>query len=896
LRKHGRFAVRWRPKASQSGATLRLLYIVNGRNAARSRRFSLRIARNGSAAFSVPRTTRLYGKQAVGSVADALGRNDAIVTLASGARAPVAGGHVALAPVAGLPDGMFARVVSVQRAGGRWRLVLRRAAVDQVLDNVSINVDKDVSPRVVDADGRPVPSSARAAAAGLPFTCEASAGVPRTPAEVWDSGLPFPIDISLERTHVINRFDAGGFLRKPYLLLQLSGDAKASVGFQAKAAFKCKLSDSFRVNHRIGIPVAVVAGVPLTAYLEPSLEFGVSESGKVAFEQRHYFAITLEKDGFKPLDLDRAYSAGPASVVFSGTLEGEVFAGGDLSLMFGGGVKAASVGAGIYGAFGPDYRLTIGTEKPGCITSTVRLKAELGVRLQLFVKRWGLELASLSSPEANVGKPWCVPGSGDDDGDDGGGGGGTDPPPDPGNTYGSIHLVATEGDPYAFGPVMWSPDGSKLLFGAHKFDPHAQNPNNQFPFELFAADLESGAIELLTTAPAGEPLPVVASANAPWSPDGLQVGMAVSDGSGGWRGYIKDLASGAFTPLTAASPTCSGPLGDPVWSPDGTRYAAVLGTGSLFQGGGVCVVDRATGAATLVSTRADGTAASDAGNPIWSPDSHKLVFTSYDGALVPGLGRQSSRNLFVKNLTTGTLTGIEADARFEDLLMGPTFNADGTKLAYVTNTSVAATDTNNLPDVYVADTGTAVTKAITEASGGGGSNGSSGEAGFMWSPVDADQLAFVSGASDLLPGVVSPPDPYAGRANHLYVKNVRTGALRGVDLANATTFANSSAWEPWWSPDGRSLAFASAASDLMPGVAGQHIYAQRLASGRRTLVSNISSTDPNWSFQSTIDGSFHAWYGALGVWSPDCRQIAFLGAVTSVGYGLYTSDLGAPCG
>jgi hypothetical protein len=82
----------------------------------------------------------------------------------------------------------------------------------------------------------------------------------------------------------------------------------------------------------------------------------------------------------------------------------------------------------------------------------------------------------------------------------------------------------------------------------------------------------------------------------------------------------------------------------------------------------------------------------------------------------------------------------------------------------------------------------------------------------------------------------------------------------------------------------------------MPGVAGQHIYAQRLASGRRTLVSNLSSTDPNWSFQSTIDGSFHAWYGTLGVWSPDCRQIAFLGAVTSVGSGLYTSDLGVPCG
>jgi Tol biopolymer transport system component len=899
IRHRGRFTVRFRPKASAARVTLRVAYVAGGRRIARSRNLTLRIARNGSSVFSVPRTTRLYGRTSVARVRPASAGDDAVLTLSRGARRPIVGGHVAVAPVSGLPDGIFAKVVSASHVGGRWRLVLRRAPMDQVLANVSVNIDRDVVPRVVAADGRAVPDAARAhvgraSAAGLPFTCEESGGLPRRPEQVWDTGLPLPISIDLERTHIIHRFDQGGVFRKPYLLLQLSGDAVAKVGFEAKTGFKCRLSDRFRVNHRIQIPVAVVAGVPVTAYLEPTLEFGVSASGKVAFEQRHYFAITLEKDGFAPLKYNRASSTGATELHLDSELNAELFAGGDLSLMVGGGVKAASVGAGLYGAFGPDYKLTIGTEKAGCITSKVRLKAELGVRLQVFVKRWSLELASLSSPEANAGGPWC-PGADDGGGEDGGGDdGGSNPPPDPGDGRGDVKLVVADGDPYGLGPVMWSPDGSKLLFGGHTFDPNTQSQTNRFPFELFVADLSSGGVALLTAAPPGEPLPLVAYSNAPWSPDGSQVGLAVSTGDGGWRGYIKDLASGALTPLSASSPTCDGPLSDPVWSQDGTRYAAVLGTGSMFQGAGVCVIDRSTGDAVLISARADGQAASDAGNPVWSPDGQKVAFISEDENLVPGLGRQRSRNIFVKNLVTGSLTGIEADSRFDDVLIGPTWNADGTKLAYATSTSLVAADGNNLPDIYVGDAGSGATRLVTAASDGGTANGRSGEVGFMWSPTEPSQLAFTSNATNLLAGVASPPDPYSP-ANHIYVKNVATASLRGVDLANATTFGNASAAEPWWSPDGRSIAFGSNASDLMSGVTGQHIYAQQLSTGKRTLVSNLTSSQPNWQLQTSIEGSLYGWYHALGTWSPDCRRIAFFGTPTNEGSNLYVSDLGQAC-
>jgi hypothetical protein len=82
--------------------------------------------------------------------------------------------------------------------------------------------------------------------------------------------------------------------------MQFSGQAYASIGFQAKAAFSCELSDSFRENHRIEVPIGAIGPVPVTMYLEPTLSFGVSESGSLSLTQLHYFAITLEQNGFAP--------------------------------------------------------------------------------------------------------------------------------------------------------------------------------------------------------------------------------------------------------------------------------------------------------------------------------------------------------------------------------------------------------------------------------------------------------------------------------------------------------------------------------------------------------------------------------------------------------------------
>jgi streptogramin lyase len=419
---HGRFVLRRRLSRHASILTVRAVAIDTRGRSALSHSVTLHFSENGSAIYSVPASTRLYPGDAV-TTAVAGPKGGATVTFRQGSAPPIIGGHVALGPSPALPDGMFATVAAAQDVSGRWRATLRRAPIDEVLDDVSVNFDSYVKPKLVDARGT-TPSStaqrrlvisggarfgAHAASFGSVFTCKTS-GVGASADSVFSTVMPMPLSITLSNMHVIDQFDVAS--SGPFLLLQLSGQAEASIGFQAKKAFTCELSDSFRENHRIEVPLGAIGPVPVTMYLEPTLSFGVSESGSVSLTQRNYFAITLEQDGYAPFSARLSHSADPVQFNPSVAMTASLFAGGDLSVMFGGGAGSISAEAGIYGAFGPAFELAASTDAPGCLTATVKLEADLGVRLQLLDKRWSPTLAMLTSVPTNLGGPWCVPGSG----------------------------------------------------------------------------------------------------------------------------------------------------------------------------------------------------------------------------------------------------------------------------------------------------------------------------------------------------------------------------------------------------------------------------------------------------------------------------------------------------
>jgi hypothetical protein len=451
MRRRG-FRFRWNPPAGADSATLRAVAINphSGRLVARSRAVTIALrdkARNGGprtpatseqlageqkpppeehAEYKIPADTRLYQASDITDVGEGTTEDQAIVTFAPGSAPPIVSGHVALAPAKFLPDGMFAKVLSVFEAGGQLTALLERASIDEVLSEVDFHYDGVVEPQLVDEEGNPVTSGrgavtairstatlAGAAAAGgshSAFECRTLSNVPLASEDSWDTELPFPIEVQFRNTHAIHNFDSGSLItgRQPSFLLQFSGEAVAKVGFTPKSAFRCALSTAFRQNHRLEFHVGTIGPVPVTIYLEPTLSFEVSASGGVSFEETHHFAITLERSGTSAPDFRLAHSTDPPEVKLESKLEASMFAGGDLSVMAGAAYKSVAAQAGIYGAFGPEVTLEITQDHPDCVELIGRLKADFGLRFELWVKRWDFQVASLSTEKKALADPICV--------------------------------------------------------------------------------------------------------------------------------------------------------------------------------------------------------------------------------------------------------------------------------------------------------------------------------------------------------------------------------------------------------------------------------------------------------------------------------------------------------
>lgn len=360
-----------------------------------------------------------------------------VINIPSGRPKPVIGGHVAVAPTENLPDGMFAKVEAVTNTAQGTLVELISAPVDEVFSEINIADQSTEPPQVVDEAGRPVVASVSRANGVTAMATPASAwsckkdGILGGVTSFWDASGD-PITIRFENTRVFHHFSAGLF-KSPYLLLQFSGEAVVDIGYSAKlAGFSCELTPTFRRNHRLRISLPSVGGVPVSFNLEPALKFDVNVEGRLAVSQRHFFGVTLEQDGLSAPSFRLAKSANPPTfdMAFSGSVS--LFAGGDLSFMFGGGYGTANAQAGVFGAFGPELKIEQTAAKKECIEANLRFIADLGVRLELWSKRWSPTVAKLTSSPARIYGPWCPPGG------VGPGSGGTTPttPTVPGTTPG----------------------------------------------------------------------------------------------------------------------------------------------------------------------------------------------------------------------------------------------------------------------------------------------------------------------------------------------------------------------------------------------------------------------------------------------------------------------------
>jgi Tol biopolymer transport system component len=259
----------------------------------------------------------------------------------------------------------------------------------------------------------------------------------------------------------------------------------------------------------------------------------------------------------------------------------------------------------------------------------------------------------------------------------------------------------------------------------------------------------------------------------------------------------------------------------PVLSADG-RFAAFASKATNLVPGDtnnetdVFVRDRRTGKTERASVGPNGI---QGNSPPWSfspgssalsADGRFVAFGSDATNLVPG-DTNGEADVFVHDRRTRKTERVSVGpggGQGNDWSSSPTLSADGRFVAfYAEATNLVPGDTNNQWDVFVRDRRTGKTERVSLGPSGVQSNGSN------YAPVlsaDGRFVAFYSDASNLVPGDTN------GEAD-VFVHDRRTGKTERVSVGPGGGQGNGESFSPSLSADGRFVAFQSYATNLVPG-------------------------------------------------------------------------------
>ncbi len=409
------------------------------------------------------------------------------------------------------------------------------------------------------------------------------------------------------------------------------------------------------------------------------------------------------------------------------------------------------------------------------------------------------------------------------------------PPPLPTSRGGIVRVNASAsgaGGNVSAGSEVWSPDGAKVAFrsratnlvpgvtdgyshvylkslatGAIRLVDEAQDGTNSNDNDSNLGDDNSG----LAFRPDGtELLFCSAATNLGPGDNGLSLySKSLTDGSVGWIGY-----------------GCA----RPAWSPDGRVIAwesdrALASSPQSPDDNGdddIYAVSTApyTGYAYRVSTDSFDNQVAAGGpmgshEPVFSPDSLKIAFTSYSHTLVPG-DTNVTVDVFVKDLASGAATRVSTGAGGKQALgesLNPAWSPDGTRIAFDSlANNLVATDGNVWRDVFVKTLSTGAVSLVSTRP-----NGTTSYYNHFrpsWSP-DSTRIAFDSEAFDLVAGDHNAKyDVFVKYLSGGYVQLVSSSAagLEGNATSKITGWGRSA-----WSKDGRRIVFASGSTNLVAG-------------------------------------------------------------------------------
>jgi Tol biopolymer transport system component len=224
----------------------------------------------------------------------------------------------------------------------------------------------------------------------------------------------------------------------------------------------------------------------------------------------------------------------------------------------------------------------------------------------------------------------------------------------------------------------------------------------------------------------------------------------------------------------------------------------------------VFVRDRQTRTTELVSVATSGAQGNNGSNfPAISPDGRFVAFESEASNLVPS-DTNRQRDVFVHDRQTGRTERVSVSTggvQGNDFSQSPAISANGRFVAFESFASnLVSGDTNGSTDVFVHDRHTGTTRRVSV-----GPRGAQGDFDSNVPAISADGrfVAFESSARNLVPGDTnSVLDVFVRdrQARTTRRVSVRSNGAQGDDDSGAASI----------SPDGRFVAFFSAASNLVP--------------------------------------------------------------------------------
>jgi Tol biopolymer transport system component len=330
---------------------------------------------------------------------------------------------------------------------------------------------------------------------------------------------------------------------------------------------------------------------------------------------------------------------------------------------------------------------------------------------------------------------------------------------------------------------------------------------------------------------------------------------------------VSVAADGAQADQEASEPSISGSGRYVAFS----SHATNLVPGDTNERGDIFVRDRT--AATTTTRVSVTSAGAEAGNTSHSPaisaDGRFVAFVSYAADLVPG-DTNAVEDVFVHDRRTGTTRRVSvstAGAEANERSITPAITADGRSVAF--GSFASNLDPSGAGGIFVRDLRRNRTELASVTSTGQPTGGNLGTTAAI--SGQGRYVAFHTDAADVVPGDTNS-------VQDIFVRDLRAGTTSRAGLSSTGGQGDDHSTAPVISGDGRFVAFASYATNLVPGDTNgvEDVFVQDRWTGSTRRVSVASSGVQGDSVSNTAalsaDGSRAAFVSYASNLVPDDRN------------------------